>query len=154
MSKHQHDENATPLWQYFQKVIAWVKATFPEYRREMKGVDWGCIYNQYKDKEFDTVKLERRIAKLMMDDDVERKSGIYPYVLDGDERLLNIRAFSANMKREAYERQKGLCVKCKKKFPFDEMEADHIKPWHGGGKTDAKNCQMLCRDDNRRKSGK
>ena len=154
MSKHQHDKNATPLWQYFQKVIGWVKATFPEYRREMKGVHWGGLYNQSKDKEYDTDKLEKQIAKLMMDDDVARKSGIYPYVLEGDERHLNIRSFSDNMKREAYERQKGVCVKCKKKFAFEEMEGDHIKPWHEGGKTDAKNCQMLCKDDNRRKSGK
>jgi hypothetical protein len=154
MSKHQHDDNATPLWQYFQKVIAWVKATFPEYRREMKGVDWGTLYNQFKDKEFDTKKLEKEITKLMMDDDVGRKSGIYPYVLDRDERHLNIRAFSDNMKREAYERQKGICVKCKKKFSLEEMEADHIKPWREGGKTTAANCQMLCLDDNRRKSGK
>lgn len=154
MSKHQHDKNATPLWQYFQKVIAWVKATFPDYRREMKGVDWGGVYNQFKDQEFDTDKLGKQVAKLMMDDDVEKKPGIYPYVLDGDERHLNIRAFSENMKREAYERQKGICVKCKKKFQFEEMEADHIKPWHEGGKTIAANCQMLCKDDNRRKSGR
>lgn len=79
---------------------------------------------------------------------------IYPYVLDGDERHLNIRAFSDNMKREAYEKQKGVCVKCKKKFPLEEMEADHITPWHKGGKTDAKNCQLLCVGDNRRKSDK
>lgn len=154
MSKHQHDKNATPLWQYFQKVIGWVKATFPKYRREMKGVDWGVLYNQFKDNDYDTDKLEKRVAKLMQDDDVGKKSGIYPYVLDGDERHLNIRAFSDNMKREAYERQKGVCVKCKQKFQLDEMEADHIKPWREGGKTDAKNCQMLCKDDNRRKSGK
>jgi hypothetical protein len=153
MSKHQHDKNATPLWQYFQKVIGWVKATFPKYRREMKGVDWGVLYNQFKDKDFDTDKLEKRVAKLMQDDDVQRKSGIYPYVLDGDERHLNIRAFSDNMKREAYERQKGVCVKCKKEFQLGEMEGDHIKPWHEGGKTNAANCQMLCKDDNRRKSG-
>ena len=154
MSKHQHDENATRLWQYFQKVIGWVKATFPEYRREMKGVDWGTLYNQFKDKEFDTDKLEKRVAKLMQDDDVERKSGIYAYVLDGNERHLNIRVFSDNMKREAYEGQKGVCVKCKKKFQLGEMEGDHIKPWHEGGKTNAANCQMLCKDDNRRKSWK
>jgi hypothetical protein len=154
MSKHQHDKNATPLWQYFQKVIGWVKATFPKYRREMKGVDWGLLYNQYKDKDLDTDKLEKHVAKLMQDDDVQRKSGIYPYVLDGDERHLNIRAFSDNMKREAYERQKGVCVKCKKSFELDEMEGDHIKPWREGGKTNAANCQMLCKDDNRRKAGK
>lgn len=154
MSQHQHDINATPLWQYFQKVIGWVKATFPKYRKEMKRVDWGVLYNQFKDNEFDTDKLEKQVAKLMMDEDVERKWGIYRYVLDGDERHLNIRAFSDNMKREAYERQKGVCVKCKKKFQLDEMEGDHIKPWHEGGKTTAANCQMLCKDDNRRKSGR
>jgi len=154
MSKHQHDENATPLWQYFQKVIAWVSSTFPQDRREMKGVDWGTLYEKFKDADLDTAKLEKQITRLMMDDDVERKSGIYPFVLDGDERHLNIRAFSENMKREAYEKQKGLCIKCRKKFRFEEMEGDHIKPWHEGGKTVAANCQMLCKDDNRRKSGK
>lgn len=154
MSRHQHDENATPLWQYFQKVIGWVKATFPQYRREMKGVDWGAIYNQFKDAELDTDKLAKRAAELMMDDDVGRKAGIYHYVLDGDERHLNIRAFSDNMKREAYERQNGVCVKCQQEFPIEEMEGDHIKPWREGGKTNAANCQMLCKDDNRRKSGK
>jgi 5-methylcytosine-specific restriction endonuclease McrA len=120
----------------------------------MKGVDWGTLYNQFKDEEFDTDKLEKQVAMLMMDDDVTRKPGVYPYVLDGDEKHLNIRAFTPNMKREAYERQKGVCVKCKKKFAFEEMEGDHIKPWHEGGKTEAKNCQMLCKEDNRRKSGK
>ncbi len=154
MAEHHHDNNATPLWQYFQRVIHWVEATFPEYRREMNQVDWGTLYNQFKDKELDTDKLERTVAKLMQDDDVERKSGIYPYVLDGDERHLNIRAFSKNMKREAYERQNGICVKCEKEFAFEEMEGDHIKPWHEGGKTSAENCQMLCKEDNRRKSGK
>lgn len=78
----------------------------------MKGVEWGALYNQFNGKQFDTDKLEKQVAKLMMDEDVERKAGIYPYVLDGDERHLNIRAFSDNMKREAYERQKGICVKC------------------------------------------
>lgn len=153
MSKHQQSENATPLWQYFQKVIGWVTATFPVYRREMKGVAWGDLYGQFRDEELDTDKLEARIAQLMQDDDVQKKSGIYTYVLDGDERHLNIRAFTDNMKREAYERQKGVCVKCSKRFALDEMEGDHIKPWHEGGKTNAANCQMLCKDDNRRKGG-
>lgn len=34
------------------------------------------------------------------------------------------------------------------------MEADHIKPWSKGGHTTAENCQMLCKQDNRLKSGK
>jgi len=154
MSQHQHDKNASVLWHYFQSVIGWVKATFPKYRREMKGVGWGDLYNQFNGKPLDTDKLEKEVTKLMADEDVSRKSGIYPYVLDGDERHLNIRAFSENNKREAYERQKGLCIKCEKHFQLSEMEADHIKPWREGGKTIAANCQLLCRDDNRRKSGK
>lgn len=153
MSKHQHDENASEIWHYFQSVIGWVKATFPKYRKEMKGGEWGGLYNQFKGKTLNPDKLEKQVAKLMMDDDVTRKAGIYPFVLDGKERHLSIRTFTDNNKREAYERQKGICVKCKKSFELCEMEADHITPWHSGGKTNAGNCQMLCKDDNRKKSG-
>ena len=91
---------------------------------------------------------------LMMDEDVTKKSGIYSYVLTGEEKHLNSRAVSDNQKSEAYERQKGICVRCQKHFELNEMEADHATPWHEGGKTSAENCQLLCKDDNRRKSGK
>jgi hypothetical protein len=154
MAKHQHNKNADELWEYFQDVIAWARKTFTNYRREMNSVEWGELYNEFKDKKFDSKKLEKEITKLMQDEDVTKKSGIYPYVLTKQERYLNIRAFTEKMKREAYERQKGICVKCKKHFEIEEMEADHIKPWHEGGKTVADNCQMLCKQDNRTKSGK
>lgn len=154
MATHQHDENASLLWHYFQRVIAWVKATFPKYRKEMKGIDWGSLYNQFKDERFDTDKLEKQVADLMMDEDVTKKSGIYRYILTGEEKHLNIRQFSENQRREAYERQKGICIKCNKHFELAEMEADHATPWHEGGRTSAENCQLLCKDDNRRKSGK
>lgn len=154
MSKRQLDPNALALWTYFQAVITWVKGTFPKYRKEMKGVDWGNLYNQFKDKVFDANKLENEIAALMMDEDVTKKSGIYRYVLTRDEKYLNIRAFTSSQKREAYERQKGICVKCGSHFEPDEMEADHATPWRAGGKTSAENCQLLCKDDNRRKGGK
>ena len=90
----------------------------------------------------------------MQDEDVENKKGIYIYVLEKDEKYLNIRAFSDNMKRESYEHQKGICPKCKKLFDISEMEGDHIDPWSKGGKTTADNCQMLCKPCNRRKSSK
>lgn len=154
MSNHQHDPNATELWLYFQSVINWVKATFPKYRKEMKGIQWGFLYNEFSSNKFDHKKLEDEIAKLMQDEDVTNKRGIYEYVLTRKEKFLNIRAFSENQKREAYERQKGICVKCGAKFELSEMEADHITPWHLGGKTNAENCQMLCKEDNRKKSGK
>ena len=85
--------------------------------------------------------------------DVTKKSGIYPYVLTGDEKYLSIRLFTDAQKQKTYEKQKGLCKFCKKPFDINQMEADHIKPWHEGGKTIEENCQMLCKDDNRRKSG-
>jgi len=154
MAKNQHEPNANELWLYFQSLINWVKAVFPKYRKEMKGIQWGTLYNEYKEQKFDSKKIEEEIANLMQDQDVTSKKGIYEYILTRDEKHLNIRAFDNNQKREAYERQKGICVKCGKSFEIGEMEADHIKPWHEGGKTIAENCQMLCIDCNRRKSGK
>ena len=153
MSKHQHDMDAKVLWEYFQAVINWVKSVFTNYRNEMKGVPFGLLYNEYKDKKPDAKKLEKQIANLMEDEDVTNKKGIYSYVLTRKEKFLSIRSFNDKQKREAYERQKGICPVCKKTWKIEEMEADHITPWHLGGMTTTENCQMLCKDDNRRKSG-
>ena len=154
MARHQHDKNADELWEYFQNVIAWVRKVFTEYRKEMETVNWGELYNQFKDEKLNAGKLEKEISILMQNEDVTNKSGIYPYVLTGKERNLSVRAFADNVKRETYERQKGICVKCEKKFRIGNMEADHITPWHEGGRTVAENCQVLCKDCNRRKSGR
>ena len=154
MAKHQHDPNANPLWLYFQAVIGWIEVTFPKYRKEMKGIAWGELYNIFKDNKLDSKKLENEISKLMEDEDVTNKKGIYFYVLNRKEKHLNIRVFTNNHKREAYERQKGICPVCRENFKIEEMEGDHITPWHEGGKTSPGNCQLLCKEDNRRKSGK
>lgn len=154
MSVHQHDPNANELWTYYRNVIEWVKLTFTKYRKEMKGVNWGALYDEYHDIMYDTDLLENEIQKLMMDDDVTNKKGIYPYLLSKNEKYLNIRAFTPQMKRSAYEKQKGICPICGKYYDINEMEGDHITPWHAGGKTNIENCQMLCKECNRRKSGK
>lgn len=155
MAKHQHDPNAMALWRYYQDVITWVQGTFVKKRTKfMKGVEWGLLYNKYKDAVYDTAKLEAETARLILDDDVTNKKGIYPYLLTGDERTLSIRAFTDAVKQAAYERQQGICSHCGEYFELSQMEADHITPWHAGGRTTAENCQMLCRDCNRRKSGK
>ncbi len=152
MSAHQHDPNANELWIYFRNVIEWVELTFTTYRKEMKGLDWGGLYNQYKDELIDTTALEREIEALMIDDDVTSRKGIYPYVLTRNEKYLNIRAFTEGQKRAAYEKQKGICRNCGKHFELKGMEADHITPWSKGGKTHPDNLQMICLDCNRRKS--
>lgn len=154
MSKHQFNDNASELWQYFQTVIAWAQMLFPNYRKEMKGLEWGEFYNKYHENSYNAQKMEEQIVELMQDEDVTNKRGIYEYLLCGDERHLNIRAFTDNMKREAYERQQGICPNCGQHFEINEMEADHITPWSQGGTTTPENCQMLCRDCNRRKSDK
>jgi hypothetical protein len=155
MAKHQHDQNASALWRYFKDVISWIEATFTNKRTKfMKGIDWGTLYNEFKDEMYDTKAIEEEIAKLILDDDVSKKSGIYPYILTRKEKYLSIRAFTESIKQKVYEKQKGICKVCNEHFELNEMEADHITPWHEGGKTDEKNCQMLCRECNRRKSGK
>ena len=154
MAENQHKPNANELWLYFNSVLNWIKVVFPKYRREMKGVNYGILYNNFKDNEFDAKKIEEEITTLMQDEDVTKKSGIYEYVLTRNEKYLSIRAFTDKQKRESFERQKGVCVKCGVEFEINEMEADHITPWHEGGKTTAENCQMLCKYDNRIKSGK
>ena len=152
MGLHQNDVNANELWLYFQGIISWIKITFPKKRKEMKGINWGFLHNQFKDKELNVNELEEEIVNLMQDRDVTNKPGIYSYVLTREEKYLNIRAFDENHKREAYEKQKGICVVCNKHFEFNEMEADHIDPWSKGGPTTSENCQLLCKEDNRRKS--
>ncbi|WP_461255324.1 HNH endonuclease family protein [Treponema sp. R80B11-R83G3] len=154
MAVHQNDNNADELWQYFLAVINWVTSAFPKYKKEMKGLPWGELYNSYSKKKFDVKKLQARIDELMKDDDVTKKSGIYPYLITEDEKHLSIRAFTENEKRTVYEKQKGKCPICKEHFEIEEMEGDHITPWSEGGKTNIKNLQMLCKDCNRRKGKK
>lgn len=154
MGKHQKCPNANELWLYYQSVIAWAAATFTKTRKEMKSVDWGMLYNKYKDVPQDSAKLEEEVSRLMKDSDVTAKKGIYPYLLTGNEKYLSIRAFDDNMKREVYERQLGICPCCGKRYEIEEMHADHITPWSKGGRTIADNCQMLCADCNRKKGNK
>jgi hypothetical protein len=152
MAQHQHDKNANPLWLYFQAVISWVNATFPNYRKEMKGIAWGLLYNAHKDDNLDPTMLEARTAQLMADDEVTKKKGVYEYLLTGNEKFLSIRTFTDSNKRTLYERQKGICKNCTEYFEIGQMHADHITPWSKGGKTELSNGQMLCSDCNRRKS--
>jgi hypothetical protein len=158
MSVHQHDNNAGALWSYFSSIIEWVKSVFPTYRKEMKGVEWGLLFNEFGTNYPNTDETEAEVKRLMMDEDVTAKKGIYEYILSGREKVLSIRAFTPNQKREAYERQNHRCPYCEaegvdREWEIDEMEADHITPWHEGGRTIPENCKMLCKPHNRQKGG-
>ena len=154
MAIHQGDGEATELWLHFQKVINWVQTLFPKYRSPMKGLEWGRLYKEFAARPYNPKELERQVTALMADREVQKKSGIYEYLLSGGMRKekLNLRTFDDDEKREAYERQKGVCPACGQHFEYDEMEGDHIVPWSKGGKTVSENLQMLCRRDNALKS--
>lgn len=156
MAEHQHDPNANNLWSYFQSVLNWAITNFDpkKFRKIMKGLDWAMLYDRYGTVTLDTVALGKRISGLMRDSEIQRQSGIIPYVLTGDEHWLDLRAFPDDIKLAVWEEQGRRCALCGKEFDFEFMEGDHITPWRDGGRTVKENCQMLCRECNRRKSAK
>lgn len=118
----------------------------------MKGVPWSLFYNEHGTrKDLDPKKLEAEVQRLMGDEDVTRKSGIYEYLLTGDEHKLSIRIFDRRDKLAKYEEQNHRCAICGKEFDFDQMHGDHKTPWSQGGHTTLDNCQMLCTECNLRK---
>lgn len=149
MAKHSKDANANELWLHFRNVIDWVSLTFPKYRKEMKGVDWGSLYAEYKDNIYDVNELERQISALMADEDITNLKGVYEYVLSNcskeKERCLSIRAFSEKDKRKKYEMQSHICPVCGEEYEFEEMDGDHILEWSKGGRTILENLQMVCK---------
>lgn len=164
MGKHQYDANADELKEYFCKVIDWVEATFDirdanstKYRKEMKGIDWGTLYEKYHNNTYNPQVLENKVAELMANEEVTNKKGIYEYVLSNEDedvaRELSNRKFSDRDKRTKYEQQKGICPICGEWHDIKEMDGDHIIPWWKGGTTTFDNLQMLCKKCNGKKSG-
>lgn len=158
MSAHQHDKDAQELWQYWQAVFDWVKRVFSNQdsarAKLMKGLPWGKFYNEHKEDKLNAAVLERHIRELIEDDEVDSKKGIFAFLLTGNDKTLSLRTFDEKTRHTVFAKQKGTCPVCKNSFAFEAMEADHILPWSGGGKTTLANCQMLCKLDNRTKSGK
>lgn len=153
MSARQHRKNAGDTWSYYQQVLNWARSTFPEQRKYLTQVDWQKLYSVHGERDdIDSADLEARISKLMEDEDVTKKAGIYAYVLDGRERHLSIRAFTDKMKQEAYERQNRLCAECSDPFALSALQGDHKVPWSKGGRTVASNLNLLCQPCNTDKS--
>jgi len=172
MSKHRKDKNINELKSYFNSVIDWASQTFIDVKREMKGLDWGRLYEEYHKKGYSPKKVSEIVKKLYADSCVANKKGIFEYVLGGekDTKLLTIRVFSEAVKNSVYATQtdeakkKGIsnCPHCAMGhdankdniWRLDEMDADHVSAWSKGGKTDIKNCEMLCKIHNRAKGNK
>lgn len=157
MSNHQKKPDADELWQYYQDVINWLEKIFPIYDSSMKGLDWGHLYNKYHMNKYNSSEMAKEVKKLLADEEVQKKKGIYEYLLSKDSnpfagRLLNLRQFSEKDKKTIYQKQNGICPICGKYYKYEQMHGDHIKPWSKGGLTEIDNLQMLCADCNSKKS--
>ena len=150
MSKHRFDNDANELIQYFTNTINWVKHTFNVYRSDMKGLEWGILYNKYKEKNINPIEIEKELKRLYdlyeVDPDGLKKKGFYEYCLSGDRTLIWHRAFSDRQQKQAYDHQKGKCARCGRAFDLKELEGHHKKAFADGGETTIENCLMLCKN--------
>ncbi|QHB17542.1 HNH endonuclease family protein [Mannheimia pernigra] len=172
MSRHRFDENIAELKTYFTTVIDWVNTTFFDAKKEMCGLEWGRLYENYGKQAYDLSKINAEIDRLYDDPCVKNHKGIWEYVLGGmtDKRLLDIRIFDDKTKKDTYSKQTekakvanhSNCPLCAvsdnnnktKIWTLKEMEADHVSAWSKGGLTGAENCEMLCISHNRAKGNK
>jgi len=172
MSSHRYDKNINELKTYFTSVIDWVSAVFIDVESEMCGLEWGRLYETYHKKAYNPKKISTEVQKLYGDPYIKNRRGIFEYILGGfkDTKLLDVRVFDDATKKSVYSKQtkeadkKGIsnCPLCSlgndtnksKIWNFNEMDADHVTAWSKGGKTDIKNCQMLCKTHNRAKGNK
>src|SRR3989338_6869364 len=172
MSSHRFDKNISELKTYFNSVIDWVSSVFIDVESEMRGLEWGRLYEQYHKQSYDPAKVSNQVQKLYGDPYVKDRKGIFEYIFGGsiDTRLLEVRVFDDAVKKSVYIAQtsvaeakgKSNCPHCaighdankEKIWRLDEMDADHVTAWSKGGATSIKNCQMLCKTHNRAKGNR
>jgi hypothetical protein len=172
MNAHRNENNINELKTYFNSVIDWVSTVFADVLPEMKGLEWGRLYEEYHSKSYDPQKMSDDVKKLAADDCVTNRKGIFEFLLGGsvDTKLLEVRVFDTPVKRATYAKQtqvadlkgKSNCPHCavgrgankSRIYRFDEMDADHVEAWSKGGKSSAKNCEMLCIAHNRAKGNR
>ncbi len=172
MSKHRTDENINELKSYFNSVIDWISSVFVDVKPEMRGLDWGRLYETYHKNSYNPTDVSNKLSELYSDPFVKDTKGIFEYILGGckDTKLLNIRLFDENVTRVKYEMQTknakekeiSNCPLCAigdnnnktRIWEFKEMDADHVTAWSKGGATDIDNCEMLCQTHNRAKGNR
>ena len=172
MGKHRHDMDCNELKAYFNSVIDWIDGVFRGVKDEMRGLEWGRLYEKYHAQAYDPAKVWERVEALYADEFVTDRKGIFEFVLGGEKetKLLNVRVFSEKEKKQVYAKQtadaekKGVsnCPLCavghaanaKRIWKLGEMDADHVAAWSKGGATDIANCQMLCKTHNRAKGNR
>ncbi len=172
MSSHRFDKNITELKKYFSSVIDWVSSVFVDVESEMRGLEWGRLYEAYHKKSYNPKKVSEEVQKLYGDPYVKNRKGIFEFILGGstDTKLLEVRVFDEATKKAVYATQtakaekkgESNCPHCaighdankEKIWNLSEMDADHVAAWSKGGATSIKNCEMLCKTHNRAKGNR
>ncbi len=172
MSKHRSDQDISELKAYFTTIIDWVSGVFTDVESEMRGLEWGRLYETFHKKPYNPATVHEQVMELYADPYVKSRKGVFEYILGGsvDTKLLEVRIFDDATKKSVYATQtksakakgKSNCSLCalghdankSKIWNLDEMDADHVAAWSKGGATSAKNCQMLCKTHNRAKGNR
>ncbi len=172
MSRHRYDKNINELKTYFNTVIEWISCVFIDVESEMRGLEWGELYEEYHSKSYDPKKVSEEVRTLYGDPYIKKRKGVFEYILGGsiDTKLLEVRVFDEATKKSVYKVQtdeaekngNSNCPLCSlghdsnktKIWELKEMDADHVTAWSKAGATDIKNCQMLCKTHNRAKGNK
>lgn len=172
MSRHRYDDNITELKTYFTSVIDWVSSVFSDVESEMRGLDWGALYERYHSNSYNPQEVHQKVQELYSDYYVKNRKGVFEYILGGctDTKLLDVRIFDDVTKKTVYTKQtadaqaagKSNCPLCAmgndnnntRIYKLSEMDADHVTAWSNGGATDISNCTMLCKTHNRAKGNK
>ena len=172
LSRHRYDKNIAELKKYFNSVIDWVSTVFVDVEGEMRGLEWGRLYEEYHNTSYNPTKVSKDVKKLYSDPYVKNRKGIFEYILGGsdDTKLLDVRVFDEATKNNVYSTQttkakangKSNCPHCaighdankSKIWKLSEMDADHVAAWSKDGATNIKNCQLLCKTHNRAKGNR
>lgn len=172
MSKHRFDTNINELKTYFNSVIDWVSTVFTDVESEMRGLEWGRLYETYRKQPYNPQKVSEQVRELYADSYVKNRKGVFEFILGGstDYKLLDVRIFDEATKKSVYAKQTTeaekngtsncpLCtvgnnVNKTKIWILKDMDADHVSAWSKGGATDIKNCEMLCKTHNRAKGNR
>jgi len=172
MSSHRNDKNINELKIYFNSVVDWISGVFTDVETEMRGLEWGRLYETYHKKAYDPAKVSKSVHKLYSDPYIKKRKGIFEYILSGSEntKLLDVRIFDEVTKKMVYASQsknakakgRSNCPHCaighdankEKIWNLSDMDADHVTAWSKGGETSKKNCQLLCKTHNRAKGNR
>ena len=172
MSRHRFDTNINELKTYFNSVVDWVSTVFIDVETEMRGLEYGRLYETYRNQPYNPQTVSEKVRELYADPYVKNRRGVFEFILGGltDTKLLDVRVFDEATKKSVYTKQTteakkneiSNCSLCAighdanktKIWSLKDMDADHVTAWSKGGATDISNCEMLCKTHNRAKGNR